>query len=325
MRIFVTGATGFIGSAIVQDLIGAGHRVVGLARSDRAAEALATAGAAVHRGSLDDLDSLRGGAADADGVIHAGFIHDFSRFAESCAIDRRAIAALGSALAGSDRPIVVTSGIGLLPQGRMATEESAAARHSPRVASEDAARAIAERGVRVSVVRLPPSVHGDGDHGFVPMLIALAGKTGVSAFIDDGANRWTAVHRLDAARLFRLAIERGGAGACYHGVAEERIAFRQVADTIGRRLGVPVVSRTTAQAAEHFGWFAPFAALDVPASSARTQEALGWRPTGATLLEDLERPSYFPALGEETAGGREPQALTAARTSQTLWRPLDRR
>jgi nucleoside-diphosphate-sugar epimerase len=295
MRIFVTGATGFIGSAIVQDLLLAGHHVVGLARSDSAARALATAGASVHRGSLEDLDSLHAGAAESDGVIHAGFIHDFSRFEENCEIDRRAIEALGSALVGSDRPLIVTAGIGALPPGQLATENSVPTRQFPRV-SEDAARSVADRGVRVSVLRLPPSVHGDGDHGFVPILIKFARETGVSAYIDDGANRWAAVHKTDAAHLFRLAIERAAAGAYYHGVAEEGIAFRQIANVIGRRVGVPVVSKTIEQAAAHFAWFAHFAALDVPASSARTRESLGWRPMQAGLLEDIDRPSYFSEL-----------------------------
>lgn len=292
MRIFVTGATGFIGSAVVQDLRAAGHQVVGLARSDAAAAALAAAGAAVHRGSLDDLDSLRSGAAGADGVVHTGFIHDFSRFAENCAIDRRAIEALGDGLVDGRRPLVVTSGIALLPQGRMGTEESAPTGPNPRVASEEAARTVAERGVPVSIVRLPPSVHGEGDHGFVPLLIALARDTGIAVYVGDGANRWTAVHRFDAARLFRLAVERA-TSACYHGVAEEGIAFRRIAETIGRRLGVRVESRTHEEAAAHFGWFAHFAATDVPASSAWTRHTLDWQPTQIGLLEDLERPSYF--------------------------------
>jgi nucleoside-diphosphate-sugar epimerase len=301
MRIFVTGATGFIGSAIVQDLLRAGHQVVGLARSDAAARALAAAGASVHRGSLEDLESLRSGAADSDGVIHTGFNHDFSRFKENCEIDRRAIEALGSALVGSDRPLIVTSGVGLLPQRQLGTEDSTPTRQSPRVASEDAARSVADRGVRVSFIRLAPSVHGDGDHGFVPILIKFARETGVSAYIENGSNRWPAVHRLDAARLFRLAVEKGAAGACYHGVAEEGIAFRQIADVIGRQLTVRVVSKTTGQAAAHFQWFVHFAALDVPASSAQTREVLGWRPTQAGLLEDLDRPSYFsePVLRSE--------------------------
>jgi len=297
MKIFVTGATGFVGSAVVQELISAGHKVIGLARSDAGAKSLAAAGAQVHRGDLTDLESLRKAAAAADGVIHTGFNHDFSKFKESCENERKAVEALGAALAGSNRPVIITSGIGLLPAGQLSTEQTmpASPNPNPRVASEEAARALADRGVRVSIVRLPPSVHGDGDHGFVPILINTARQKGASAYIGEGLNRWPAVHLLDAAHLFRLALEKGAPRACYHGVAEEGLAFRQIAEVIGRRLNVLVLSKTPEDAAHHFAWFAHFAAIDVPASSKQTRQSLGWHPTQHGLIADLDRPTYFKA------------------------------
>ena len=298
MRVFVTGATGFIGTAVARELIDAGHQVLGLARSDAAAKSLVAAGADVQRGSLDDLESLRSGAAAADGVIHTAFIHDFSNYGPAAEADRRAIEILGGALAGSDRPLIVTSGTLLAQrQGSLATEEDAPNPSFPRK-SEEAAFALGARGVRASVLRLPPSVHGGGDHGFVPRLISIAREKGISAFIGDGLNRWPAVHQLDAAHLYRLALEKGSFVARYHGVADEGVPTREIAEVIGRQLNVPVVSKSREEAADHFGWIAMFFAMDGPASSAQTQERLGWRPVEPGLIADLNLEHYFEHTAE---------------------------
>ena len=299
MRIFVTGASGFIGSAVAAELIGTGHQVVGLARSDAAAAALSAAGAEVHRGSLDDLESLGSGAAGADGVIHLAYNHDFVDMAAAARTDLRAVDAIGAAIVGSAKPFVVTSGTlglamgGVVPPGGIGTEEDMPDPALPRVASEDAAITLARQGVRSSVVRLAPSVHGDGDHGFVPRLIDIARDKGVSAYVGDGVNRWPAVHRLDAARLFRLAVEAAPAGSRLHGVGDEGVPFRDIAGVIGRRLDVPVTSISSEEADADFGFLGMLVSVDNPTSSAQTQELLGWRPEHPALIPDLEEGRYF--------------------------------
>jgi nucleoside-diphosphate-sugar epimerase len=296
MRIFVTGATGFIGSAVVRELLEAGHQVVGLARSDTATTALTAAGAEVHRGALDDLDSLQEGAAAADGVIHLAYIHDFANIAASGPIDLRAVEAIGAALTGTGKPFVVTAGVLVGSPGRLVREQDAPVPGSfgvHRIPSENAAIALAQRGVRSSVVRLAPSVHGEGDYGFVPTLIGIARDKRISAMVGDGTNRWPAVHRLDAARLFRLAVEVAPAGSRLHGVGEEGVPLRDIAGVIGRQLNLPVVSMSREEADAHFGWLAAVASLDSPATSAATQELLGWRPVHPALIADLEEGHYF--------------------------------
>ena len=275
MRVFVTGASGHIGLLVVSELLEAGHGALGLARSDRSAAALSAAGAAVQRGTLDDLDSLRAGAVAADGVIHLAFMHDFSNFDDALTTDLRAVETMGAALEGSGKPLVITG-------------------HRNGEASEHVVIALAERGVRTSVVWLAPSVHGPADlHGFVPHLIGIAREKGVSAYIGDGSNRWPAVHERDAAHLFRLVLETAPAGSRWRGVGDEGVPFRQIAEVIGRHLNVPTVSITREEADAHFGWLGAIASLDIPASSAETQEGLGWRPAQPGLIADLEQGHYF--------------------------------
>lgn len=303
MRVLVTGATGFVGSAVVHELITAGHQVIGLARSDAGAASLAAQGAAVAPGSLEDLDSLRRGAETAEAVIHTGFVHDFSRFAEACEIDRRAIEVLGATLEGSERPLLVTSGVAVRAEA-MATEADPAAAPTsayPR-ASEAAALALAARGVRASVVRLPTLVHGAGDRGFVPHLIALARETGVSAYIGDGLNRWPSVHRRDAARVYGLALEQNDAEGPWHAVADEGVPFREIAALIAERLGLPLATLSPAEAEQHFGWFAMMASFDGPTSSDRTRARLGWSPQEANLLADIATAGYFERRCWASAG-----------------------
>ena len=298
MRVFMTGASGFIGSAIVRELLVAGHQVSALARSEPAAAALGALGVQVQRGSLQDLDGLHHAAAQADGVIHTAFGHDFTQYASAGETDRAAVAAMGAALAGTERPFVITSGVTVLAAGQLATEAGIPDPHAIsaiRIPSERVMGELAASGVRTSVIRLPPSVHGHGDHGFVPALIATARKKGVSAYVGDGMNRWPAVHRLDAALLFRLALERAPAGAVLHGVADEGVPFKDIAERIARRLKLPTVALAANAAAGHFDWLGQVVAADLPASATTTRSLLDWRPRQLSLLRDLERGSYFAA------------------------------
>jgi nucleoside-diphosphate-sugar epimerase len=295
MRVFVTGATGFVGSAVVNELLAHGHQVLGLARSDEGAAKLKAAGAEVLRGTIEQLDVLKAGAAQADGVAHLAFNHDFSQFARNAADDRAAIEAMGGVLEGSDRPLLVTSGVALFVQDRPVTEEDVAPPPGaglPRM-SETAAQALAARGVRATSVRLPPTTHGVGDKGFVTYLRNAAIQAGFAGYVGEGANHWPAGHRLDAAKVYRLALEKGAPSGPYHATAEEGVPMKAIAEAIGRNLGLPTRSITPQEATEVFGWFAGFAGADVRASSARTRAVLGWEPTGPTLLEDLADPAYW--------------------------------
>jgi nucleoside-diphosphate-sugar epimerase len=297
VRILVTGASGFVGRAVVPELLSASHQVLGLARSDAAAAALTAAGAQVHRGDLTDLAGLRAAAEASDGVVHLAYVHDFSDMAGAARTDLAAVGAFADVLRGSDRPLVIVGGVLGLATGRPGTELDEPAEHGPaggRATSARAALALAGHGVRSSVVRLAPTVHDRGDRGFVPTLVDVARTAGVSRYVGDGTNRWPAVHRLDAARLFRLAVESAPAGSTLHGVAEEGVATREIAETIGHHLGVPTTSVAPEDAAAHFGWIGAFFGADLSASSTRTQELLGWRPTHPGLVEDLAA-SYFTA------------------------------
>ena len=294
MKVFVTGASGFVGSAIVQELLEAGHKVLGLARADASAAAVVAAGAEVHRGSLEDLESLKRGAVASDGVIHSAFIHDFSDMAAAGRTDNLAIEALGAALEGSGRALITTSGMAGLGTGQIATEDDPVdpnvANH--RTASDLTTLNLASRGVRSMLVRLPPSVHDIGDYGFVPRIINIARQKGVSAYVNDGLNRWPAVHRLDAARLYRLALEKGVAGNRYHAIGDQGVAIKALAETIGKHLNMPVVSKSLAEASEHFGFLGYFLAADLRVSVDLTRERLGWNPVQPGLISDLEQ-HYF--------------------------------
>jgi nucleoside-diphosphate-sugar epimerase len=300
MRVFLTGATGYVATAIAAELKQAGHTVLGLARTDEGAAALAARGVEAHRGELADHASLIAGAAACDGVIHCAFIHDFSRFVENAEIERAAVEAMLASLEGSAKPFIATSGVAMLAEGRPATEQDRAGPFA-RGATEAVVRSAAERGVRTAIVRLPPSTHGEGDRGFTPHLIDIAREKGASAYVGEGANRWAGGRRADAARLYRLALEKGKAGAVYHAIGDEGVATRDIAAAIGRRVGVPVISKPPEEAQDHFGWIGMFFAMEMSASSAWTQEALGWRPTPPGLLADIEGPNYGAASSKYAA------------------------
>ncbi|WP_027387114.1 SDR family oxidoreductase [Chryseobacterium gregarium] len=295
MKVFVTGATGFVGTAVVQELLANGHEVLGLARSEESENKLIAAGAEAHRGDLNDFESLKSGAAASDGVIHLGFVHDFTRFEEMCKLDGKVIKTIGEALAGTDKPFLITSGTALFSKDGLTIETDRSAHPHPRIATENAADAVAGKGVKVAVVRLSPSVHGKGDViGFVPTLIRIAKEKGKSAVINGGDNFWPAVHKLDAAKLYRLALEKPfESGTRYHAVGEQGIPFKDIATYIAEKLQVPVVSLTNDEAAEHFGWFSHFAELNNLTSSEETKSALGWDPQHPTLMEDLKGDVYF--------------------------------
>jgi nucleoside-diphosphate-sugar epimerase len=295
MKVFVTGATGFVGSAVVNELISNGHEVIGLVRSDEGVKFLSSLGAEALHGTLTNIDVLQKGASESDGVIHTAFIHDWSNFAASCATDKAAIEAIGAVLVGSKKPFVVTAGILGLASGRLATEDdeiNLATATSPRAQSDLAALALASQGVRVSILRLS-SVHGEEDNGFVPQIIKIARAKGVSGYVEEGTNRWCAVHRSDAARLYRLVLEKGRAGANYHAVGEESVTTKSLAEAIGAQLKLDVISKTSEEAPAHFGFFSWPLASDSPCSSAKMQEEFGWAPTGPGLIEDLQKGTYF--------------------------------